>query len=257
MPDDLDEPAGDGLRQFRRVQTHDLELVLELGVVEPQVQAAALERLGQLTRVVRGQQHDWVRARLDAAELRDRDLEVGEHLQEHRLELLVGLVDLVDQQHHRLGGGDRAHQRPCEQELLAEDVLLHRLPASVRGLGLDPQELLAVVPLVQRLRLVQALVALQPHELAVEIQRERLRELGLADARRPLDEHGLAELGREERDERGRLAGQVSDRAQARGDICDGGGRRGQRGGHRPRNDRRLPLVGFGRRVGHEVWLGV
>jgi hypothetical protein len=56
-------------------------------------------------------------------------LEVREHLEQHRLELLVGLVDLVDQQDDRLLGGDRGHQRTREQELLAEDVLLHRIPA--------------------------------------------------------------------------------------------------------------------------------
>src|SRR6185312_2822745 len=43
--DDLDEPSRDRRRQVRRMQADDLELVLELGVVEPQVQAAALERL--------------------------------------------------------------------------------------------------------------------------------------------------------------------------------------------------------------------
>ena len=209
--------------QIRRMQAHDLELVLELGVVQPQVQAAALERLGQLARVVRGQQHHRVRARLDATELGDRDLEVREHLQQHRLELLVGLVDLVDQQHHRLLGGDRAHQRSREQELLAEDVLLHGLPSGAVGLGLDAQQLLAVVPLVQRLGLVQALVALQSHELAVQVGRERLRQLGLADARWPLHEHGLAELRRQVRHERGGLARQIPNLAQPRSDRLDGG----------------------------------
>ena len=57
-------------------------------------------------------------------------------------------------------------QRAGEQELLGEDVLLHGVPAGVRGLHLDAQELLAVVPLVQRLGLVQALVALQAHQPA-------------------------------------------------------------------------------------------
>src|SRR5690606_30724350 len=76
--------------------------------------------------------------------------------------------------------------------------------------GLDPQELLAVVPLVQGLRLVEALVALQADEAAAGRARERLRELRLADAGRALDEHGLAELRREEGDERGRLAGEVA-----------------------------------------------
>ena len=165
---DPDELARDRLAQLGRVQPHDLQLVLDVRVVEPQVQAAALERLRQLARVVRGQQHDRLRARVDPPQLGDRDLEVGQQLEQHRLELLVGLVDLVDQQHDRLGVRDRRHQRPREQELLAEDVLLHGVPAGARRLRLDPQQLLAVVPLVQRLRLVEPLVALQAHELAAE-----------------------------------------------------------------------------------------
>ena len=219
--DDLDEPLGHLLGQLGRVQADDLELVLARGVVEPQVQAAPLERLGQLARVVRGEQHDRVGAGLDAAELGDRDLEVGEQLEQHRLELLVGLVDLVDQQHDRLRRRDRRHQRPLEQELLAEDVVLHRIPARALGLGLDAQQLLAVVPLVQRLGLVEPLVALEPHEPAVEVLRQRLRQLGLADARRALDEHGLAEPRGEEGDQRGGLPWQVADGAQAGGDILD------------------------------------
>ena len=38
---------------------------------------------------------------LDRAELRDRHLEVGEHLQQERLERLVGAIELVDQQYRR------------------------------------------------------------------------------------------------------------------------------------------------------------
>ena len=54
---DLDQLARHLLVQLGRVQAHDLQLALHVGVVEPQVEAAALERLGQLARVVRGQQH--------------------------------------------------------------------------------------------------------------------------------------------------------------------------------------------------------
>ena len=61
--------------------------------------------------------------RLDHAELGDRDLEVREDLEQHRLELLVRLVDLVDQQHDRLGRRDRLHQRPRQEEVVGEDVL--------------------------------------------------------------------------------------------------------------------------------------
>ena len=109
--DHLHQLAGHRLVELGRMQADDLELVLELGVVEPQIQAAALERLGQLTRVVGGQQHDRLGAGLDPSQLGDRDLEVGEQLEQHRLELLVGLVDLVDQQHDRLGEAIACHQR--------------------------------------------------------------------------------------------------------------------------------------------------
>src|SRR3954447_15384556 len=222
--DDLDEPAGHRLGQLGRVQADDLQLVLDLRVVEPEVEAAPLQRLGQLAGVVRGEEHDGHRLRLDPPELGDRDLEVGQQLEQHRLELLVGLVDLVDQQHDRLGRGDRRHERAGEQEVLAEDVVLELAPCVLALRGLDAQELLAVVPLVQGLGLVEALVALEPHEAAVQVLREGLGELGLADAGGSLDEHGLAELGGEIRDQRGRLAREVADGAQAVGDLADGPG---------------------------------
>src|SRR5207247_516753 len=52
------------------------------------------------------------------------------------------------------------------------------------------EELFGVLPLVERLALVEPLVALETNEPAARDLRQRLRELGLADARRPLDEHG-------------------------------------------------------------------
>src|SRR4051794_17217939 len=227
---ELDELARDLVVEVGRVQVHDLELVLQARVVEPEIQAAALERLGELARVVGGQQHDRLRARLDAAELGDGDLEVAEDLEQHRLELLVGLVDLVDEQHDRLGAGDRRHERALQQELLAEDVVLDLVPAGVvAALGLDAQQLLAVVPLVERLGLVEALVALQAHEGPVEVAAHRLGELGLADTGGALDEDRLAEARGEEGDERGRLARQVPGARQAGADVLGGGG---QRGGH-------------------------
>ena len=203
------------------MQADDFHLPLELGVVEPEVEAAALQRLGQLARVVRGEDDDRHRRRRDLPQLGDRDLEVGEQLEQHRLELLVGLVDLVDQQDHRLGAGDRLHQRPLEQELGAEDVVLDVVPARLAA-GLDPQQLLAVVPLVHRLGLVEALVALQPHQLAAGGAGERLRQLGLADPRRALDQDRLAELLGEEGDQRRRLVGEVADLGQGLLHLCDG-----------------------------------
>src|SRR3954453_5956036 len=72
--DEVDELAGHVVGQLGRVELDDLQLVLERRVVEPQVQAAALQGLGQLTRVVRREQHDRVRPRHHRPQLRDRDL---------------------------------------------------------------------------------------------------------------------------------------------------------------------------------------
>ena len=48
-------------------------------------------------------------------------------LQQERLELLVGAIDLVDQQHRRLVPADGGEQRPFEQIVLGENVLLDRV----------------------------------------------------------------------------------------------------------------------------------
>ena len=53
-----------------------------------------------------------------------------EHLQQQALDLDVGLVDLVDQQHRRLLAPDRGQQRPGEQELLGEDVVVGLAPTT-------------------------------------------------------------------------------------------------------------------------------
>src|SRR6185503_12456380 len=50
--DDLDQPPGELLVDLRRVEAHDLHLAFDLRVVQPQVEAAALERLGELAGVV-------------------------------------------------------------------------------------------------------------------------------------------------------------------------------------------------------------
>ena len=90
-----------------------------------------------------------------------------QHLQQQPLDLDVGLVGLVDEQHGRVGAPDGGQQRPGEQELLAEDVVVDGVPVGAAGAlrRLDPQQLLLVVPLVQRPRLVEPLVALQPDQL--------------------------------------------------------------------------------------------
>ena len=54
-----------------------------------------------LAGAVGGDDHDRRLRGLDRAELRDGHLEVGQHLEQERLERLVGAVELVDQEHRR------------------------------------------------------------------------------------------------------------------------------------------------------------
>src|SRR5688500_10900758 len=79
-------------------------------------------------------------------------------------------------------------QRPGQQEVGPEDVVVGLVPAAAR-VGLDAQQLLGVIPLVQGLGLVESLVALQANQPRVEHFSQRLGELGLAHPRRPLDQN--------------------------------------------------------------------
>ena len=65
---------------------------------------------------------------------------------------------------------------------------------------LDAQQLLLVVPLVQRLGLVEALVALQADQPGAGDLGDALGQLGLADAGRTLHQHRLLEPVGEEDD---------------------------------------------------------
>ena len=172
------------LRRALHAAAHDLDLALGRRVVDPLVQAAALDRVVQVARAVGGQDdHRRVR-RADRAELGDRHRRLGEQLEQERLEVVVGAVDLVDQQHRRPRAGvlERAQQRPADQVVGAEQVVLGE-PLVVGLREPDAQQLAGIVPLVQRLGGVDAVVALQPDQRRVEDRRERLGRLGLADAR--------------------------------------------------------------------------
>ena len=107
---------------------HDLLLALQVGVVDVEVEAAALERLGQLAGVVRREEHQRDLLGVDRAQLGDRHLVVGEDLEQQRLGLDLDAVDLVDQQHDRILGADGLEQRAGEQELVGEDVVVDLAP---------------------------------------------------------------------------------------------------------------------------------
>ena len=194
----------------------DLHLAPRVRVLDPVVQAAALDRVVQVARAVRGEHDDRRMRRADRADLRDRHRRVGEQLEQERLEVVVGAVDLVDQQHGRPRPRvlERAQQRPPDQVVGAEQVLLAQLGVALVGQP-DADQLARIVPLVQRLGGVDPLVALQPHQRRVEDRGERLRRLGLADARRPLQQQRLGEAEAQEHRGRQAFVDQVVDGGQA------------------------------------------
>ena len=78
------------------------------------------------------------------------------------------------------------------------------------GQGPDLQHLAGVVPLVQGLVGVDALVALQPDQPAIEDRGEHLRDLGLADADLAFEQEGAAERQRDEQRRGQPAVGQVA-----------------------------------------------
>ena len=151
---------------------------------------------------------------LDGAELRNADLEIGEKLEQKRLELLVGAIDFVDQQHRRRLAADGGKQRPLEQIVLGEDMLFDVVGILADPLaGLDGEKLALIVPLVERGVLVETLVALQADELGLVHGGERLGDFGLADAGFAFEQQRTLE--KIHQPQRGRDV--------AVGDIADGG----------------------------------
>ena len=160
LRDGVHDPPGDLVRHARHPREDDLVLALRVRVVDPVVQAPPLERVVQLARAVRRQDDGRLVLGGDRPQLGDRHGEVGEELEEERLELVVGAVDLVDEQHGRPVVLERLQQRALHEEAPREQVAL--LDAALRGP--DREELAGIVPVVDRVVQVDALVALQADE---------------------------------------------------------------------------------------------
>jgi cytochrome c553 len=116
----------------------------ELDVVE---EAAPQERVGQLLLVVGGDEHHRPVSGLDQlARLVDVELHAVEFAQQVVRKLDVGLVDLVDQQRHRLVGGEGLPQRA------AHDVVVDVLDALVAELAVaQPAHCVVLVQALLRL----------------------------------------------------------------------------------------------------------
>ena len=115
---------GQPRRSARHFGVDDPQLLLEARILDPEVQAAPFQRVVQLACSVRGDDDDRRNRGADRAELGDRDLKVGQQLEEKPFEFLVGAIELVDQQHRRplASVRQRLQQRPLDQEFLGEQL---------------------------------------------------------------------------------------------------------------------------------------
>ena len=103
---------------------------------------------------------------------------------------------------------------------MSSSICLPRV--AVAPLGLDAEELLLVVPLEQRLGLVEPLVALEADQAGAGHLGHGLGQLRLAGAGRTLDEDRLAEPIGQVHDPGDALVGEVVDLAEALPDLGDG-----------------------------------
>ena len=176
----------------------------------------------ELPGAIGGEDHQGRRLRGDGPDLRDGDLEVGQELEQEGLELVIGPVDLVDQEHRPISGLYRRQQGPLQEELGAEQLVdLALIAEAMLGERPDLEHLSGVVPLVQGLIGVDALVALETDQPAVEDRRQNLGDFGLPHAHLTLEKERPAQ-GHGDEDGGGKAAiGEVSALAEKIGELFD------------------------------------
>ena len=219
-------PAGQARRRVRNPFAHDGQFLLERRVVNPLIEAAPLQRVVHFARAVRGEDHERRLRGRDRSELGDRDLELRQQFEQVAFELLVGAIDLVDQQDRgpRARRVDGLQQRPLDEERVAVELASRACAVEAAG-GLEDaqlEELPRVVPLVDRVRDVQPFVALQTDEVGAERGRDRGRQRGLADARFAFEEQRPSQPEREEERHGEAAVGHVVLGRQQTGEIGNG-----------------------------------
>ncbi len=236
--DEADHLLAQLLRDAGNAALDDALFELLFGEADVQMQAAPLQRVAEIALAVGGQDHRRRHQRGDGAKLGNADLEIAEDFEQEGFELGIRLVDLVDQEHAAMGLFQGLQQRPRLDEFLGEEhvaeiVQLVERRMQRRGAAehfaelvlqdLRIEQLLGVFPLIERLGLVEALVALQADHLQPAPAGDRFRKLGLADTGRTLDQDRLLDRLREV-DRGGDLAARdIALRGQAAFDRLDRG----------------------------------
>ena len=156
-----------------------------LRICDPVIYATTTQRLGKIARPIRSQDHERLRGGSDRATFWNRDLEIRQEFEEYRLEFVIRPIDLVDQKRMLVWRPKNLQQGTCNQKsiFINVDLAFARLA--------DREQLTLVVPLIESMRGVDALVALQAYEAAAKRFSNRFRGLRLADARRPFKKERL------------------------------------------------------------------
>ena len=145
--------------------------------------------------------------------LGNRDLEVGQHLEQIGLEGLVGAVQLVDQQHRRALriGLEGLQQRPFDEEAVREDIVLDGFAVFFSGRLGEPDldHLVGIVPLVDGGGDVEALVTLQAQQAAPQGGGQHLADLRLADPRLAFQEQRAVQAERQVKGGRQAAVGEI------------------------------------------------
>ena len=168
----------------------------------------------------------------DNSYLGNGHLEVGEYLQQESLELLVGPVKFIDQQHRgssfRGRELDRLEKRARQQILAAHDAL-HRSPvfSPTRFYEANRQHLASVVPLVQGVIGVETLVALQPDKLGLQYLGQHLGYFRFSHTCLPLQKQGAGKAAGEVNGDRQGPIGQIPVIGEGGGHFINGTGDHG------------------------------
>src|SRR5713226_388385 len=187
-------PLGQMGADLGKLGCDDLILFFKSRIIDPMVETAPLEGVVNLPRTVRGQKNVGPKLGANRSDLRYRDLEVREDLQQKGFKFHVRTIDLVDKQNGWSGAValNRLQERPLNEIFLGEDLGLYRIPISSAHLfELDAQHLLGIVPFVERIVGIQSLVALETDEFCLHDLSQHFGDLGLADARLSLEQHGF------------------------------------------------------------------
>ncbi len=124
--------------------------------------------------------------RTNGAELRNRDLVLGQNLEQIRFERFVGTIELVNQQNgcDTVLGCERLQQRALQQETGCEYVV-RQLAALDAARSLSESyldHLTRIVPFINSRGGVEPLIALKAHQTTPESSGQDFRDLGFAYA---------------------------------------------------------------------------